>query len=272
MKIQMNDLGRPLMRPVAVVFYVLSVVLIAAYIILYQFAPLAAVLNDVVLNSIITLAAFTTASVATLIYRQYQPEDRPRRVWLNIMIAGWLWFLGELIWQIYAYFGDVPVPSAADLCWICGFLFYTFAFYHQYTIIDPAKRDTIRTYAIGIWLVVLLIPALFLTVINAFEISSYVEFYYPFADLAVGVVGLMLVFVFRGGALMRPWLGLMLFGLSDLMYAWAEKTEMYAVSSESGNMLSLVIDTSYLAAYLILGVGYLGHWILLRYGWQPVRK
>lgn len=268
----MNDFGRFLMRPVSIAFYVLSVVLIAAYIVLYQFTPLEATLNNTVLNSIITLGALVAAIVSTLIFRQYQPEDHPRRVWQNIMVAGWLWFLGELIWQVHAYSGEVPVPSAADVCWIFGFLFYTFAFYHQYTIIDPARKDTIRTYAIGIWLVVLLIPAVFLSTLDAFEISSYVEFYYPFADLAVGVAGLMLVFVFQGGALMRPWFGLMLFGLSDLMYAWAEKTEMYAISSENGNMLSLVIDTSYLAAYLILGVGYLGHWILLRYGWQPTRK
>jgi hypothetical protein len=41
---------------------------------------------------------------------------------------------------------------------------------------------------------------------------------------------------------------------------------MYAWSVENGNILSLVIDSSYLAAYLILAIGFLGHWMLLRRG------
>jgi len=274
MKSEIKSLGRSIVRPVVAAFYALSLVLIAAYIILYQYTPLAPVLNDVVLNSIITFGALTGAVIATLIFLYYQPEDRPRKVWLNIMIANWLWFLGELLWQIYAYFNDsnVPVPSLADACWIGGFLFFTFAFYHQYVILTPAQKDTIRTFAIGTWLVVMLIPAVYLSLTDSFTVNFYVEFYYPFADLAVGLAGLALVFIFRGGALMRPWIGLMVFGLSDLLYAWAEKTQLYAASAESGNLLSLLIDTTYLAAYLILAVGFLGQWVLLRYGLSPVKK
>ena len=274
MKSEIKSLGRSIVRPVVAAFYALSLVLIAAYIILYQYTPLAPVLNDVVLNSIITFGALTGAVIATLIFLYYQPEDRPRKVWLNIMIANWLWFLGELLWQIYAYFNDsnVPVPSLADACWIGGFLFFTFAFYHQYVILTPAQKDTIRTFAIGTWLVVMLIPAVYLSLTDSFTVNFYVEFYYPFADLAVGLAGLALVFIFRGGALMRPWIGLMVFGLSDLLYAWREKTQLYAASAESGNLLSLLIDTTYLAAYLILAVGFLGQWVLLRYGLSPVKK
>jgi hypothetical protein len=212
--------------------------------------------------------------VSTLIFVQYHPEDHPRRIWLNIMIAGWFWFLGELIWQIYAYFYDsvVPVPSLADACWVIGFVFFTLAFYHQYVLVTSVQKDTIRTYAIGAWLLSLLIPAVYLSITNSFSLDFLVEFYYPFADLAVGLAGLALVFIFRGGALMRPWLGLMVFGLSDLLYAWAEKTQMYTASAESGNLLSLLIDTTYLTAYLILAIGYLGHWMLLRYGLRITRK
>ena len=261
-------------RPVVMAFYVMSAVLIAIYVLLYQYTPLEPILNDILLNSIITLGAFTTALVATFVFLQYQLEDNPRRIWLNIMIGGWLWFLGELLWQIYAYFNGsiVPVPSLADACWVGGFVFYTLAIYHQYTLVTPSQKDTIRTYAIGAWLVAMLIPAIYLTITDSFAIDYYIEFYYPFADLAVGLAGLILIFIFQGGALMRPWIGLMVFGLSDLLYAWAEKTQMYAVSAESGNILSLVIDTTYLTAYLILGMGFLGHWVLLRYGLRPNRK
>lgn len=270
----MQSLSRSIQRPVVAAFYILSVVLIAAYVILYQYTPLETTLNDVLLNSIISLGALTAALISTFIFRHYHPEELLRRVWQNIMIASWLWFSGELLWQIYAYFNDsvVPVPSLADGCWIGGFVFFTLAFYYQYSIVIPAQKDMIRTFAIGTWLVVMLIPALYLSVTDSFSLNYFIEFYYPFADLAVGIAGLALVFVFQGGALMRPWVGLMVFGLSDLLYAWAEKTQLYAASSESGNLLSLVIDTTYLAAYLLLAVGFLGHWVLLRYGLRPNRK
>jgi hypothetical protein len=251
----------------------MSAALIAAYIFLYEYTPLESSLNDAILNSIITFGAFVSAFLSTLIYRSYQPEDQPRRIWLNIMMAGWLWFMGELLWQVYAYLYDnVPVPSVADVCWVVGFVFFTIAFYYQYALIKPSQKDNIRTFAIGAWLVVMLIPAVYLSVTDSFSVNYFVEFYYPFADLAVGLAGLMLVFVFRGGALMRPWIGLMVFGLSDLLYAWAEKSQVYSISAEHGNFLSLAIDTSYLVAYLILGVGYLGHWILLHYGVRIPKK
>lgn len=274
MKNEIKSFRRSILRPVVAGFYVFSIVLIVAYIYLYQYTPLEPVLNDVILNSIISLGAFAGALISTLIFSYYQPEENPRRIWLNIMIASWLWFLGELLWQIYAYNNDsvVPVPSLADVCWVSGFVFFSFAIYHQYVILTPGQKDTIRTYAIGTWLVVMLIPAVYLSLTDSFTINFYVEFYYPFADLAVGLAGLALVIIFQGGALMRPWIGLMVFGLSDLLYAWAEKTQLYAASAESGNFLSLLIDTTYLAAYLILGIGFLGHWVLLRYGLKPFQK
>jgi hypothetical protein len=273
MKTELDQLQNSMNKPILAAFYFLSFLLVVAYIVLYQFTPLESGLNDALLNSIITLGAFIAAFLATTIYRCYLPDEQPRRIWLGIMGAGWAWFLGELSWQIIAQLNDeVPVPSIADFFWILGFLCFTFAFNHQYAIVNPSQKDSIRTFAIGAWLVALLIPALYLTFTKSFTLSSYIEFYYPFADLGLGIAGLALVFIFRGGALMRPWIGLMVFGLSDLLYAWAEKTDLYAVSAESGNLLSLVIDTTYLAAYLILGIGFLGQWVLLKYGVQSLGK
>lgn len=268
---EFKRLRKSLSQPIVAVFYAISVLMVAAYVLLYQYMPLEAALNDLLLNSIITLGALISALVATTIGSWFSREDQPRRIWLGIMGAGWMWFLGELSWQVIVTLrGDVPVPSLADFFWVGGFFFFTYAFYHQYTLIAPAKKDTIRTFAIGAWLVALLLPAVYLTLVDSFTVANYVEFYYPLADLAVGLAGLALVFIFRGGALMRPWIGLMVFGMSDLLYAWAEKTNLYAISAENGNLLSLVIDTTYLAAYLIMGLGFLGQWILLKYGVQSL--
>ena len=273
MRNELKNLGRSFQRPVAVAFYVMAVVLLAAYILLYQYTPLETTLNDTLLNTITTVSALIVAGIATSIYRHYQPEDKPRLIWQNLMLSGWMWFSAELSWQIYDLFtGDVPTPSIADGFWFLGYLFFTLAFYHQYLLILPDKKENIRVIAIEVWLVILLLPALLLTALNSFTLPLYIDFFYPFADLAVGIAGLALILILRGGALMRPWIGLMLFGISDLMYAWAEKTDMYAMSAENGNILSLLIDTSYIAAYLLLGLGYLGHWVLLHYGVRTNRN
>jgi hypothetical protein len=264
---EFNELKKTAASSKALIFYFGAVFLFISYIVFYQFAPLGAPYDNLVLNSITSFASLIVAGVSTAIFLHYVPGDHPRKIWKHIMIACWLWFAAEVIWQVYAFLlEEVPSPGFADLGWVLGFVFFTFALYYQYSAIKPAHVETVRIYAIGTWIVILLIPLLLLTLWGAFTIEDYIDFYYPFADLAVGIAGLALVFIFRGGALMRPWIGLMVFGISDLLYAWAEKTHMYAWSVENGNILSLVIDSSYLAAYLILAIGFLGHWMLLRRG------
>lgn len=273
MRNELKNLGRSIFRPVVAAYYVAVIVLLAAYILLYQYTPLEAALNDTLLNTITSLSALIVSIIATHIFRHYQPDDKPRLIWKNLMLSGWMWLAAELSWQLIDFLtGDVPTPGIADGFWFLGYIYFTFAFYHQYVIILPDKKETIRIAVIEIWLVILLLPALLLTALNSFTLPLYIDFFYPFADLAVGLAGLALILILRGGALMRPWIGLMLFGLSDLMYAWAEKTDMYAMSAENGNLLSLFIDTSYIAAYLLLGFGYLGHWVLLHYGVRTNRK
>jgi hypothetical protein len=271
MDIIMNNFFDGLKRigslPEVVFFNIVAVFLLAGYVIFYQFAPLTDPFNSLVLNSITSIAALACAGISTVIFLHYHPQDHPRRIWKNIAIGTWLWFFAEAAWQVYAFiFEEVPIPSVADLGWVLGFVFFSIALYHQYADIIPVDKDVIRTYVIGLWLVMLLTPLILLTVFDAFSIPAYIDFYYPFADIAVGVAGLVLVLIFKGGALMRPWLGLMVFGASDLLYAWAETTQMYAWSVENGNILTLVIDSTYLAAYLILAIGFLGHWILLTRG------
>jgi hypothetical protein len=76
----------------------------------------------------------------------------------------------------------------------------------------------------------------------------------------------MLIYFFRGGMIGRPWIGMVVFGVSDFFYAWAFQTGIYAWSLENSNLLTLAIDASYLSAYLILWLGFVNHWLLIRYG------
>jgi hypothetical protein len=69
-----------------------------------------------------------------------------------------------------------------------------------------------------------------------------------------------------GGALARPWLGLLAFSFADLLYAWIEISGLYSWSVDQANLLSTVTDIVYLGAYLVLGFGVLSQWAFLKYG------
>ena len=208
---------------------------------------------------------------ATLNLSYYEKDESPRKVWKNLTIACWLWCAGEVFWGIYILIlGEAPM-GIFDVCWMVGFIFFTLALYDQYSMVAPSKKILHRNVAIGAWIVALLLPlpVVFFTSNPTFK--TYLDYFYPFADLAVGIVGSLLIFTFRGGAMMRPWLGLVVFGITDFLYAWAEQTGVYAWSVENGNLLSLIVDSSYLAAYLILALGFIAQWTLLRYGIDEIQ-
>ena len=255
------------------VYYTFAFILFAGYIFVYQTAPFEVAINDTLLNLMITFASLFAAIVATVIFFHYHPEDRPRIVWLNLALGCWFWFLAEAIWTaIYFVLGVVPTPSAADVGWVIGFIFFTIAIYHQYILILPAWKNRIMIIAFGSWAFVLIVPWLVLSIMRIFTLEDCINYFYPLADLGIGIAGLMLVYFFRGGLLMRPWLGMVVFGISDFFYAWAEQTGVYTWSVENNNLLTLAIDSSYLAAYLILGLGFLSHWILINYGLRGNQK
>lgn len=251
--------------------YVLSVALLAGYITVYQASPFQPPWNDIVLNTLTALSAAFAAILASIIFFHYEKDDMPRIVWKNMMIACWLWFLGEVFWGYFAVtLGEIP-SGIVDWTWVIGFVYFTLALYYQYSLIEPFRKNYFRNIAVGAWIVVLLIPLGDTYFTNSLDPRTYFDFFYPFADLAVGIAGMLLIYKFQGGQLMSPWIGLVVFGITDFFYAWAEQAGVYAWSSENSNLLTLAIDSSYLAAYLILAIGFLGHWILIRYGIQEAK-
>jgi hypothetical protein len=132
-------------------------------------------------------------------------------------------------------------------------------------MIMPARKGILEIVSIGAWLAVLILSLLFSLFTRMFSLATYIDYYYPFADLAAGIAGLVLVIIFHGGALTRPWVGLIMFAVADFLYAWAVQTGLYAWSVDNSNVFSLLTDMAYLAAYLILASGFLGHWLLIKY-------
>jgi hypothetical protein len=255
--------------PVMPVYAFVAVMLFVANLYVYQVTPFEGTLNNTILNIITVIAALMVAMTATSIFLHYHPEDFPRKIWLYMSIASWFWFLAESAWAVIIYIEEtVTAPSIPDAGWVCGFIFFTIAFYYQYSVIFPTQKKRIIYVAIGAWALAIFAPLIGLIATQTFTPEAYINFYYPIADLGLGVAGISLIFVFRGGALMRPWFGLFFFGISDLFYAWAEQIGLYEWSAQNSNALTVTIDSMYLAAYLILGFGLLGHWALVRYGLQ----
>src|SRR5512142_1280410 len=90
--------------------------------------------------------------------------------------------------------------------------------------------------------------------------------FYPVGDLFLALIAVWLIRHFSGGAFARPWLGLLAFCFTDLLYACIVTSGIYTWDMNQTNWWSTLFDNAYLGAYLILGLGILSQWAFLKYG------
>jgi hypothetical protein len=253
-------------RSLVFAFVLFSVLLIGLYIYFYQFSELPEEQNDLILNLVALLAPLLSAVFATRVFLNFEPGDKPREVWKYLTIFIWLWTAGEFIWAGYLIFvGDVPLPSFGDAFWLAGFVFLTIALRKQYQAVT--LKPVPLWQILAIWAGVFVLTYLVLMFAQAeANLGNYLEFWYAVADFAAGIAAIRIFLAFRGGRMSRPWIGLFVLGLSDSIYAWLIATGMYAMSSAEGNLVSLVADTTYMAAYLVLATGFMATYLTLKHG------
>lgn len=243
-----------------------ALLLVGMYVYLYQFSPLPIEQNELALNLISLVAPLSSAICATLVFRTFSPQDKPRQVWKYLTIFIWLWTIAEFIWAGYLIqIGDVPLPSGADVFWLAGFVFLTIALRKQYENVTQQQVDLWKIALIwaGVFILTLIV---LLLVGSPLVFENYLEYFYAVADFTAGLVAIRIFLAFRGGLMSRPWIGLFVLGLSDSVYAWLIATDMYATSFAEGNLLSLFADTTYMAAYLILAIGFYATYLVLKHG------
>lgn len=247
----------------------------ALYIYIYQMQPLPLPWNDTVLNFSYCFAAGSGALLATLIWRRFAPADRPRRVWGNLALGLWMWTVAEAAWAAYVViYGEAPGVSVADVLWFAGYVFFAAALLHQYLLLfRPSLRRALLVLAavtVGVLLISLLFTGLAMQSADSDKpwLETYVAIFYPLGDLAVAAAALYLVRTFGWGLWGRPWLALLVFTVSDALYAWLEITGLYNAISASGNLGSMVVDVLYFAAYLVMALACYWQWRLLKYGPQ----
>jgi hypothetical protein len=248
-----------------------AVILTAIYILIYWLQPFTQIWNTILSDLFLVIASSFAAIVATLIWLRYDPLDAPRRVWGPFAIGLWLWVVAETIWgYLNVTQGEVP-EGPADVFWIVSYLFFAQALLFQYRIVaHPTKRELMSRSSIAIFfllaLCLLIYGVLHSASASAGRLDAAINSFYPAADLLLALIALWLARNFMGGAFSRPWLGLLAFSFADLLYAWIEVSGLYSWSANQGNLLSGISDVAYLAAYLVLGLGILSHWVFLKYG------
>jgi hypothetical protein len=253
------------------------------YVLVYQFEPFSAPFfgspdltwNDFFTNFLTILAAGVAAFAATIVWKQYSPGETGSVIWFFLAAGLWLWTLGEFLWAVLNLtVVEVPSVSIADIPWLVGYLCFSISLERQYAVIFKPAVRTRRLAVYGVWTGMLVLSALLGAAGSGFRwqagtFSLMLQTFYAVADLTVAILAFLLVFTFRGGAMLRPWLGLFLFALSDGLYAWLYESGAYAFTAEAGNLPSLIADTLYVAAYLVLAFGLLTHYLLLTVGHTP---
>lgn len=248
-----------------------SIAMVGLFYYFYVTDPFPAGVTDIVTGGMIVLAAFGAALIGTLVWRQYGRNTPPKILWLHFSLALWGWALAEAFWLYeYAVNGNY-ILGPADVLWVVSYLFFIAALYSQYALIYRPSRWTGVAYltlgvlAVGVFTY---LNALWLADSNAQALSleTLVNAFYAVGDIALAGASLWLAFTFRNGALGRPWIGLIVFAFSDLLYAWLETSGLYAWSIAEGNILTTLTDVTYLAAYLVIAFGCYLQLILLKYG------
>lgn len=253
--------------------------LIAVYSIIYFREPFSPFTNAL-LADILTVAASVFSVVsATLVWSMYEKTDAPRRVWGYFAFGLWLWVMGETTWSYWNLTlpnGEVPV-GIPDVFWIVAYYFLGQALLSQYKILvrptQPELRNRITTSLLFLSIsFALIFGILEWFALSASVVDTLVNAFYPAGDLTLAVSAIWLTRHFQGGALGRPWIGLLVFAFSDLLYAWLQLSGAYAWSLAQGNLVSGFSDIVYFSAYLVLGIGSFSQWLFLKYGLRSPSK
>lgn len=256
---------------------VLSIVVLTAYFVVYWYHPFSDLINNLLSNVTSQAVSLICAVFSTLIFMRYEKNDAPRKVWGPFTVGLWLWFAGEISWGVINMTaGEVPT-GLPDIFWSLSYVFFGQALLFQYRVLKQPNARELRSRivlaAVTLFVLILVTYALFISgAVTGDPFSVFVNSFYPAADLTLAVIALWLARNFSGGAFSRPWLGLLVFTVADLMYAWLEASGMYAWSVAQGNLLTTIADMAYLLSYLVLALGLLYQWLFLTYGLRPQTK
>jgi len=249
-----------------------AVFLLCIYTYTYWEQPFPGNWNDILTNFYGILAVGLCAAAATAVWRKYKKSEKLYSIWRFFSLAMWTWMMADLIWAVYnLVVVEVPEVSGADFFYILGYCFFFIALHRQYRLLfrPTPRRDALTTVGLSAAVLLLTYLSIFLFPAPApgtTKIGLLINNFYPIGDLEIAAIALIFVYKFSRGFFARPWVGLVIFVFSDSLYAWLGASGEYAYSVLQGNLASLIADTVYTAAYLVLAILLLNYYLLLRFG------
>lgn len=188
--------------------------------------------------------------LSILAIRKHGRKGNHGKAWIFFAACIVTWFIAERIWMVNELVYHMkPWPSMADFFWIVGYpLYYAFSIFY----LKPFKGSITKKILIPAILipVVILIPALYLTLENDSELNNYekmLDASYPVADaisLVPAVIGISLFFK---GEVNFSWtmllFGTLSFVVSDFGYLYLTLGNMYYTGHP--------IDIPYIWAYIL---------------------
>lgn len=248
-------------RSILYLAIVFALAILVGYTYVYQVGPLSENWNDVLVYAADPFVTLLAAVSVTAVLFCYRRDDKPYLIWLYFTISMWFWVFAEAAFAYLSFIlGDAPPPGVSDLLWFLGYGTLVIALYYQYQLVAKEKIALWKPVAVSIC-VVLLTPLLLLLLNIPISLKSFVDYLYPVVDFAICIVSFRLYIVFGGGKLSRPWMGLFLLGIADSIWAWLALS-----GGDLADQFSIIGDATYVAAYLILAIGFLRQYLLLRFG------
>jgi hypothetical protein len=196
-------------------------------------------------------------------------KNRAGQVWLCLAIGLGLWFLGDLIYSIIDITqAETPYPGPADYAYIIGYPFLIFGILLQLSTVKSSLTTLEKITILSVILIYLVLGSIYVLyplIIapvneNLSGLEKFFSLYYPFGDLIVASLALILVFRFWGGQFSKSWLlisaGFMWSATYDLFFSYMQFLEI--------ENYGLIMDHFYNAFYMIFAIGAAHLWASLK--------
>ncbi|MEZ0395227.1 MAG: hypothetical protein ABWK53_02160 [Anaerolineales bacterium] len=235
-------------------------------------------LNDQMTYLFYLGGAVVAAMSGTLLTRQFEKGEPPRRVWLMFTLGWWAWAVGEFTDIVYEFFYPQGYPefTLIDACWVLGYVFFGLSIYYQFRLIYGRHKRTSPLFNISIIAAILLITAGFTQLAIEQGLGEkwswpgvYLAVFYPVCDSLQGMAALWLALLFRSGRWGRPWWALLCFAVADAIATWFWIGGGSSLPVQTSNLLYLFADSIYLGGYLLVAIAFLSNYLVFK---LPIEK
>ena len=259
----------------------IAVAITAIYVLVYLTQPFPPEWNENFMNYAPAVAAGLCATVATWLWRHFDRAERLYAVWGFFALSLWTWTIADVTWPLYPLLGngmEVPTLSPPNACWVAGYIFFAVALVLQWRLaFRPTRRQEQGGIAGGVLvtLVLTLVGAWVLVQFTGseWELSVFLDAFYPAGDLILALAAWALARAFGKGLWARPWLSLLVFAFADALYTWTYDLGVYSSTPGApGFMITVLADTLYLDAYLVVALACYAQLLLVQNGPRLVRQ